>query len=556
MIIVLGNIVYAAKVATLSGSYNTSGYAQGITIAGDYVYVADGSIGVKIIKISDKTSPILVGNYGPLDTVRDITVRGDYAYIASHRDGLQIINISNPTQPTLVGGDSFSYVQYVDSITVRGNYAYMSNSNQGLRIMDISDPSSPYFVSEVRNNDRQNYYRDVFLLGKYIYVCNGKYGLTIIDISDPINPIIVGDIDTPGIARGVFVVGSYAYVADNKEGLQIIDISNPKKPVLVGNYQAQEFMVAVSVVGNYAYVADGLTGLQVINIANPRNPILDTSYVGLRPSDLTVLGDYVYLVEQSKSSGLKIINVQDSTAIEVFVARFYTTILGRNPDTNGLNDWATKLKNLTKTGADIARGFIFSPEYDVSSKGDFQYLETLYSAFFNRAPDEGGLDNWLIKILDGASREDVLDGFLYSEEFNNLCNAYGIKATSDSVGTGNNNVKVQAFVERFYIEVLDRTADTAGLADWVNRLTSSASSASDIAKGFILSNEFVESDYDNATYVTILYRAFFGREPDTGGFKGWMSELSSGISREAVLEGFLGAPEFANLAAEYEIRVN
>jgi len=84
------------------------------------------------------------------------------------------------------------------------------------------------------------------------------------------------------------------------------------------------------------------------------------------------------------------------------------------------------LSDRSLSGADLANGFIFSPEFVArdTSNGDFVII--LYRAFFDREPDTGGYTNWVEKLNDGESRQSVLDGFLYSQEFSNLCNSFGI----------------------------------------------------------------------------------------------------------------------------------
>ena len=127
--------------------------------------------------------------------------------------------------------------------------------------------------------------------------------------------------------------------------------------------------------------------------------------------------------------------------VEAFVTRFYQQCLDRAPDSPGLNNWANTLMDGTGSGADVAYGFIFSTEFLNKNTSNEDYLYVLYRAFFNREPDTGGLNNWLgvlnqDAVGDRETRESVLDGFLYSQEFSNLCAVYGISATSDSGGGG------------------------------------------------------------------------------------------------------------------------
>lgn len=113
--------------------------------------------------------------------------------------------------------------------------------------------------------------------------------------------------------------------------------------------------------------------------------------------------------------------------------------------------------------------------------------------------------------------------------------------------------QVQAFVTRFYQQCLGRQPDQAGLDAWVSSLLDGSKTGADVAKGFILSDEFTSQNYDNETFVTILYKAFFDREPDSYGFNVWVSHLNSGKSRQSVLDGFLHSKEFADLCSIYGI---
>ncbi len=92
-----------------------------------------------------------------------------------------------------------------------------------------------------------------------------------------------------------------------------------------------------------------------------------------------------------------------------------------------------------------------------------------------------------------------------------------------------------------------------GLSGWANSLLNGSNSGADVAYGFIFSNEFIEKNASNEEYMTVLYRAFFDREPDTDGYNGWLNQLSSGTSRQDVLNGFIYSQEFENLCNGYDI---
>jgi hypothetical protein len=67
------------------------------------------------------------------------------------------------------------------------------------------------------------------------------------------------------------------------------------------------------------------------------------------------------------------------------------------------------------------------------------------------------------------------------------------------------------------------------------------------------SAEFINRNTSNEDFITILYRAFFDREPDTGGYYDWLNQLNSGKSRQNVLNGFIYSTEFENLCNSYGI---
>ncbi|WP_049897881.1 DUF4347 domain-containing protein, partial [Microcystis aeruginosa] len=292
---------------SLVGSYDTPGEAHDVKVVGNYAYVADFSLGLQIIDISNPTNPTLIGNYDTSGSAMDVQIVGNYAYVADYASGLQIIDISNPTNPTLTGNYSDWPLGSAYGLEVVGNYAYVASDYQGLTIIDISNPSNPTLIG---NYDTSSRALEVQVIGNYAYVADYESGLQIIDVSNPENPTLKGNYDTPGIASDVEVVGNYAYVADGWDGgLQIIDISNPTNPTLKGNYDTNGVAGDVEVVGNYAYLTDDMAGLKIIDISNPTNPILIDYYNDFSTVayGVEVVGNYAYLADYF--DGLKIIDV-------------------------------------------------------------------------------------------------------------------------------------------------------------------------------------------------------------------------------------------------------
>ena len=233
-----------------------------------------------------------------------------------------------------------------------------------------------------------------------------------------------------------------------------------------------------------------------------------------------------------------------------FVTRFYQECLNREPDPAGLDTWVNSLVDGTNAGADVAYGFVFSNEFLGRNTDNTTYLEILYRAFFDRGPDQTGLQNWLAALETGKSRETVFDGFVHSQEFEHLCTLFGIKPYSSDT---RDDDPVVAFVTRFYQECLHRNPDTAGLNGWVDSLKSGTNTGADVAYGFVFSPEFLNMNTSNQAYLTVLYHAFFDRDPDQGGLQNWLADLNAGKSREAVLNGFVYSQEFVKLCSKFGI---
>jgi len=117
----------------------------------------------------------------------------------------------------------------------------------------------------------------------------------------------------------------------------------------------------------------------------------------------------------------------DSTAdVNAFVTRFYQQCLNRQPDAGGLSGWVGALLNHSITGAAVANGFINSQEFVSKNLSNDAYLLVMYKAFFDRGPDPQGYSDWMGQLNSGSSRQYVLEGFVNSTEFGNLCTKFGI----------------------------------------------------------------------------------------------------------------------------------
>jgi hypothetical protein len=131
---------------------------------------------------------------------------------------------------------------------------------------------------------------------------------------------------------------------------------------------------------------------------------------------------------------------------QAYVRALYQDMMGRAPDTVGLNGWVAALSGPNSDRRGVSRGFSYSYEYRMLS------IAQAYRQVFNREPDPAGISTWMQKLNSGAVRVDQLRPiFMASAEF------YLRGGSSDA-----------AFVDNIYRAALNRGADAWEINYWAD----------------------------------------------------------------------------------------
>lgn len=137
-------------------------------------------------------------------------------------------------------------------------------------------------------------------------------------------------------------------------------------------------------------------------------------------------------------------------------------------------------------------------------------------------------------------------------QYQNASHQWYVYAVDDSGATGDTFLGSKsfiggkgAFISDVYRCVLGREPEATGLAGWV-------AAPSDTTLGFIFTTFFRSSEYvsratSNSTYVGQLYQCILGRTGEATGVSGWVGGLSTGMSRDYVLNTFLNSTEFKTI---------
>ncbi len=207
---------------------------------------------------------------------------------------------------------------------------------------------------------------------------------------------------------------------------------------------------------------------------------------------------------------------------EEFVIQQYLDFLARSPDAGGLNFWAGELRRGVDPGA-LVESLVGAPEFaDVIAP-----VVRLYYAYFGRSPDFDGLVFWSGFFRDGNDLDRISSQFVASNEF---IRTYG--SLSDA-----------QFIDRVYLNVLERRADGGGQTFWRSQLAGGLSRGEMMVR-FSESPEY-KTKLDGVVRATMLYTGMLRREPERNGLSFWAGELDSGRPYRDAINGFIQSSEYA-----------
>ena len=195
---------------------------------------------------------------------------------------------------------------------------------------------------------------------------------------------------------------------------------------------------------------------------------------------------------------------------ECYVKQLYKAFMGREYDQAGFNGWVAALES-GMTREEVFNGFVLSAE------------------FRNICKEYG------ISIGTGIPVPQ------YGTVPSGACTVCG---KPDGV---------TSFVTRLYEVCLDREPDAGGLKYWCDILRSHQQGGAEVAAGFVFSAEFSAKGLQNMDFIQHLYLALFDRSADSAGLSNWLTKMQAGVNKSHVYAGFANSQEFTNLCNKYGI---
>ena len=121
-------------------------------------------------------------------------------------------------------------------------------------------------------------------------------------------------------------------------------------------------------------------------------------------------------VNEQLGTAVQAIYINEEKAKE-FIGRCYRVILGREASAAELDSWIGQMTNGSKTADQIARGFLFSGEFQGRNVSNEELVKILYRVYMNREADAEGLATWTQKLDEGTALNDLLNVFAKTSEF-------------------------------------------------------------------------------------------------------------------------------------------
>ncbi|MCR5804117.1 MAG: DUF4214 domain-containing protein [Clostridia bacterium] len=253
-------------------------------------------------------------------------------------------------------------------------------------------------------------------------------------------------------------------------------------------------------------------------------------------------------------TAVSVVVSSEGGTFEDFVERLYTVALNRPSESTGKEFWCLHVGNGDLNGAQCANEFLLCKEFKDRNLNDEEFLKVLYKAFFDReaANDPDGFNFWM-NCLKTQGRDSVVDCFINSEEWCNVCASFGVKSGVTRAKATIASKNATDFATRLYTECLGRDPETGGLNFWSLGLTNLELTGSEAAHEFFFSKEFNDHSFDNKELLTRMYRTFMGREPDDDGMNFWLNNMKNGMTKEDVFNEFVKSKEFTEICQKYAI---
>ena len=305
--------------------------------------------------------------------------------------------------------------------------------------------------------------------------------------------------------------------------------------------QASERCDYVTSIGRLRFSAGQTSATIVI-------PIVDDAYAEGAETLQLGLGEVTGTSLGSVSTAVVTIQDNDTVAgtnpietLPFFVRQQYLDFLAREPEAGGFEAWLGKLgqcpageldnRNYAQdcTRIDVSSAFFRSPEFQL--KG--YYVYRFYRVSLGARPAYTEFIRDTARVTGATAEELAANRAAFPAEW---VARPGFKARYDSLSNA-------GFVDTL-LATAGMTSSLAGRRTaWVAALDSGTTARSEVLRQVVESAE-VDARYYTEAFVAMQYFGYLRRDPDEGGYAGWLAHLNATGNYREMVWGFLLSPEY------------
>lgn len=258
--------------------------------------------------------------------------------------------------------------------------------------------------------------------------------------------------------------------------------------------------------------------------------------------DVTVMTNIYGIEVQTDNSGMVIAKREYGSSDRFTVISGGMVLSGHLCYGNDGGEFVDKIKTGNYAGFDASTNLVSVYLSEDGYLADFKYVSDNSAYGKLPVPEKSGyvFDGWYTEA-EGGTR--ITEDSIYC---GNLLHAHW--RTEQPV----NEEAVSEFVERLYLNILNRSSDPEGKENHIKNLKN-GETACKVAYDFVFSSEFLNLDITNEERVRRMYLTFLDREPDSEGLANWTSTLDGGCSVGHIFYGFTQSNEFSEICEKYGI---
>jgi hypothetical protein len=257
-------------------------------------YVADPDCGLAFIDIANMSVPVLDTAILRADMAMDVAVQGNLAFVADYTAGLKVLDLTDPTTPTEIGHVDTATFVTSEAVAGKDSFAFAGWwATPYFRSFDVSDPSHP----EPAGSALVQTIPEAMVLRDTIVYLAGRLRFNVVNVARPREPVLVGSCVLTGYSGDLPLVDTTAYLSGPV--LSVVNVARADSPRVVSTWSRG--VSGLDVADTVLYAVGQNARFWTLGVADPTSPrLLDSitlpSYDG---EDVAVVGTKAYVSEVS-----------------------------------------------------------------------------------------------------------------------------------------------------------------------------------------------------------------------------------------------------------------